>query len=152
VLARFIATFGYAGLLKPAPGTWGTLAGLPFGWLILHQSGSFFLLMATAVLFFGGWFAAHHYMSATDKMDDPSEVVVDEVVGLWIALAAIPDLTWLWVALAFALFRLFDIWKPGPIRWADRTIKGALGTMVDDVLAGVAAALCILVLNAAIGG
>lgn len=72
--------------------------------------------------------------------DDPGWVVWDEFVGLWIALLALPDSPW-FILLAFGLFRLFDILKPWPVSWADRRIAGGLGTMLDDVFAGLYALL-----------
>jgi phosphatidylglycerophosphatase A len=68
-------------------------------------------------------------------VQDPSVVVWDEFVGIWITLTAAPA-GWVWVAIGFALFRLFDIWKPWPVRWADDEVEGGLGAMLDDALAG----------------
>ena len=152
--ARAIATFFGAGLLRPAPGTWGSLAALPvaFG---LHLAGGFPLLVAATVVVFGaGWWATVQ-VTAGAADHDPSWIVIDEVAGMWIALWAVSWPAWAhdiavtalwpgWVA-AFALFRLFDIWKPGPVGWADRK-GGALGVMLDDVIAGVFAGLGVAVL------
>ncbi|TNF62660.1 MAG: phosphatidylglycerophosphatase A [Rhodobacteraceae bacterium] len=147
--AALIATFLGAGHLRPAPGTWGSLAALPVAWA-LHQLGGFPLLAAATVLAFalGWWATAEVTRGAADH--DPSEVVIDEVAGQWLALWAISWPAWAhgipvlalwpgWVA-AFLLFRLFDIWKPGPVGWADRR-GDALGVMLDDVIAGALAAL-----------
>jgi phosphatidylglycerophosphatase A len=68
-------------------------------------------------------------------VNDPQVVVWDEFVGVWIALFAAPS-GWMWAVAGFALFRLFDIWKPWPVRWADRKVHGGLGVMLDDVIAG----------------
>lgn len=79
---------------------------------------------------------------------DPSRVVIDEVVGVWIALLAVPQsCQWYYVLAAFLLFRLFDIWKPFGIRWIDTHISGGLGVMFDDILAGVYAAAALYVLS-----
>ena len=75
---------------------------------------------------------------ALGRIEDPSLVVWDEFVGMWLALWLLPR-EWPWVLAAFVVFRLFDIWKPWPVRWADRSLKGGFGTMVDDALAGLMA-------------
>ena len=156
--SRLIATFGGVGLLRPAPGTWGSAAALPLGYL-LHGIGGFpLLLLATVAVFAIGWWATLLEERATGA-HDASEIVIDEVVGLWIALMPVSAGLnhagvdpWLfpwpgWVG-AFVMFRLFDIWKPGPVGWADRK-PGALGVMLDDVIAGVFAA-CAVALMAGI--
>ncbi|MEZ5912030.1 MAG: phosphatidylglycerophosphatase A [Paracoccaceae bacterium] len=150
--ARLIATWFGAGLLRPAPGTWGSLAALPLGW-VLHGLGGFpALALATLFVFGAGWWAT--IRETAGKADhDPSEIVVDEVVGQWIALWPLSLGLWHGGAApwlfpdpggigAFVLFRLFDIWKPGPVGWADRR-NDALGVMLDDVVAGLLAALVV---------
>ncbi|RME66537.1 MAG: phosphatidylglycerophosphatase A [Alphaproteobacteria bacterium] len=131
------------GLLRPAPGTWGSLAALPAAYLLIAAGGAAALAIAAGVLFILGIWSSGRYGLATG-CDDAAEIVVDEVVGQWLALlpaaAQTPDNPWLW-GLAFALFRLFDILKPWPIGWLDRRLKGGLGVMVDDAAAGAAAAL-----------
>ncbi len=152
--ALVIATFFGVGYLRPAPGTWGSLAALPAAYL-LHLLGGFALLaIGTLVAFLAGWWVT---AAATkgEKDHDPSEIVIDEVAGQWLALWA---LSWpasahglailaLWPGwvTAFVLFRLFDIWKPGPVGWADRR-GDALGVMLDDIIAGVMAAIGVAVL------
>ena len=152
--AQWIATFFGAGYLKPAPGTWGSLAALPAAY-ILHVLGGFTLLaVATVLVFFLGWWATQVATHGSDD-HDPSEIVIDEVAGQWIAIWALSwpatrhgiDITALWPGwiAAFLLFRLFDITKWGPVGWADR--KGdALGVMLDDVFAGIFAAIGVIVL------
>lgn len=155
-LATLIGTVGGVGHLRPAPGTWGSLAALPLA-LVLHWWGGFPLLAAASVVaFFAGWWATA--MMTRDQTDkDPSHVVIDEVAGQWIALWAISAPTWNmgieitrlwpgWIA-AFVLFRVFDILKPGPVGRADRR-GDPLGVMLDDVIAGVFAALGTFVLGA----
>lgn len=135
-----LATWFGSGLLKPAPGTWGTLAAMPFAWGIATAAGSgWWLLAAAAALFPVGIWAAGQYDRTTGG-HDASEIVIDEVVGVWIALAVVP-VDWLHYLLGFVLFRLFDIAKPWPIGWLDRRISGGLGVMADDVVAGVFAAV-----------
>lgn len=131
--------------MKPGPGTWGSLGALPFGILLLAFGGPLMLILASAGLFYPGLRAAGHVIEATGD-NDPKIVVVDEVIGMWIAL--IPAvLNPFSVILAFALFRLFDIWKPWPVSYFDRRIKGAMGVMLDDVAAGVMAALSLILLR-----
>ena len=154
-LAKLIATVVGVGFAPKAPGTVGSLVALPFGYL-LHVVGGFPLLaLATVVGFFKGWWATAQYTAQPGISEDPSEVVVDEVIGQWIALwplsfglwhagAAAHVFPWPgWVA-AFIFFRLFDIMKPGPVGWADRR-GDPLGVMLDDVIAGVFAAIIVLI-------
>ncbi len=153
-LAQLAATVGGVGYLRPAPGTWGSLAALPMAW-VLHLIGGFpLLLLAVAAAFFKGWWATG-VMAAGSDDHDPSEIVIDEVAGQFIALLPLSYSAWSkglgitvlwpgWIA-AFLLFRLFDITKPGPIGWADRR-GDALGVMLDDVIAGFFAAIGVIVL------
>ncbi len=153
-LARMIGTVLGTGYLKPAPGTWGSLVALPMAWVIHGVGGLPLLLIGVIAAFVKGWWATGE-MTKGQTDHDPSEIVVDEVVGQWIALLPLSYAAWSmemsilvmwpgWIA-AFALFRLFDIWKPGPVGWADRR-GDALGVMLDDVIAGVFAAIGVLVL------
>lgn len=137
-----IATFFGSGLLKPASGTWGTLAALAPGLIIAQKFGAPGLIIAAAIAYAVGHWASTRWIADTEDKD-PSPIVIDEVVGLWLTLTLAP-LTPLGIALAFGLFRLFDIVKPWPVRWADKNISGATGIMLDDVLAGIWAALVLL--------
>ncbi len=151
-MSRLIATVGYVGLLRPAPGSWGSAAAIPMAWG-LHYAGGFPLLAAATLAVFGlGWWATAAATRGREN-HDPSEIVIDEVVGMWIALWPLSAGLWHagvdpWVfpypgwALGFVLFRLFDIWKPGPVGWADRR-KDAFGVMLDDVIAGLLAGLVV---------
>ncbi|OAN44064.1 phosphatidylglycerophosphatase A [Paramagnetospirillum marisnigri] len=132
--ATVIATWFGVGLLPKAPGTWGSAAALPLGWWIMTQGGAPLLLAAVLVCSIVGWWASAVYVARTGA-PDPSEVVVDEVAGQWLVLSAAP-LDPLSFAVGFALFRLFDIWKPWPVRLADQKIGGGLGVMLDDIAAG----------------
>ncbi len=155
-LAQLIATLFGVGHIRPAPGTWGSLVSLPYAWL-LHMVGGFpLLLIGVIVALFIGWWATAKMTKDSDD-HDPSEIVVDELVGQWIALLPLSYAAWSmqisilamwpgWIA-AFALFRLFDIWKPWVIGWADRR-GDALGVMLDDVFAGVFAAIGVMMLAA----
>ena len=153
--ARIVATVFGTGLLRPGPGTWGSLAALPLGWAVM-QLGPLAFVVAAILLAPLGYWATARVMAETGR-DDPSEVVVDEVLGQWVALmpiawgAAVADVgverLWPgWIA-AFVLFRLFDIWKPGPVGWADRR-HDAVGVMLDDVVAGAMAGVCVVALAA----
>ncbi len=128
-----MATWFGVGRIPVAPGTAGALAALPVAWLIHHCWGTLALVIATAVLFVLGTWAAAVYERHTEP--DAGPIVVDEVVGQWIAVILVPaDLVA--YAIGFALFRIFDTIKPWPISLADRRIKGGFGVMFDDVLAG----------------
>lgn len=153
-LATLIGTVMGVGYLRPAPGTWGSLVALPMAW-VLHVIGGFPLLLIGVVASFliGLW--ATGVMTRGSDDHDPSEIVIDEVAGQWIALLPLSyvawdrglDITMLWPGwiAAFLLFRLFDIAKPGPIGKADRR-GDVMGVMLDDVIAGVFAGIGVLVL------
>jgi len=131
--AALLATWFGAGLVPFASGTWGTLAALPFAYVIWLVGGWMLLLLATiAVSALGVWASSH----VTDKLavKDPGFIVIDEVAGMWLTLLFAPFEIWAWV-LAFFLFRAADIVKPFPASWADRNVKGGLGVMLDDLLA-----------------
>lgn len=150
--AKITATVFYVGYLKPAPGTWGSLAALPLGWLIYQIGGVWLFLLAIPAAYIKGHIATVIMTRGSDN-HDPSEIVIDEVVGQWIALAPViigaahagVSITALWPGwiVAFVLFRLFDITKPGPVGWADRK-DNATGVMLDDVIAGIMAAICVV--------
>ena len=137
-LLMFIATGAGSGYLPKAPGTWGTLGGLLLWWPLAGLSLTAYLA-TVAVLFIVGVASAGAAEKILDR-GDPGVVVIDEIVGVLIALAAVP----LHPAAAlagFALFRLFDIAKPFPVGWVDRHLHGGLGIMLDDVAAGLYALL-----------
>jgi len=141
-VALFVTWFG-AGWLPGAPGTWGSLAALPFAWLILTYGGPGSLALAALALFGAGCWAADIAARETNTKD-PRWIVIDEVVGQWLTLLAAP-FTLVGFAASFVLFRLFDIWKPWPIGWADRRLEGGFGIMIDDVLAAIYAAIILAV-------
>jgi phosphatidylglycerophosphatase A len=127
-------SFG-AGLLPIAPGSWASLAALPVAWAIVRLWGVLGLAGAAGITFALGWWAAATVAKASG-IEDPRAIVIDEVAAQWLVLVPAP-LDPLAYALAFLLFRFFDIWKPWPVRWADRHVKGGLGIMLDDLLAAV---------------
>lgn len=144
-----IATWFGVGLSPLAPGTCGSLAALPIAWAIRAISGAEGLAAALVLVFGAGMWAADA-VAKTSGIQDPAAVVVDEVAGQWLVLLAAPFDPVAW-ALAFLLFRLFDIWKPWPVRWADRHVKSGFGIMLDDILAGGYALLVLTVLRASGG-
>jgi phosphatidylglycerophosphatase A len=138
------ATFFFVGKLRPAPGTWGSLAALPLAWVLWNFAPTVWGIAATAFLFVWGAWAAQRCQSILGRADHPS-VVLDEVVGILIITAVARPLLLDW-ALAFVLFRVLDILKPGPIGWIDRHWKSGWGVMADDALAAAFGALLLVLL------
>ena len=149
-MSRWIATVGGVGHLRPAPGTWASALAIAAGVGLHGLAGFPGLAIATVLVTLLGYWA----IARTGASDDPSEFVIDEVAGQWIALLPASagfwqaglapwDFPWPGWLGAFVLFRLFDIWKPGPVGWADRR-PGALGIMLDDVIAGILAGLGVM--------
>jgi len=145
-LAILVATVGGAGYAPVAPGTVGSAVGALLLWLIPFSGPglAIFLVAVTAV---GMWASsrAERRLGA----HDPGAIVIDEVAGLTLALLAAPR-TWLVVAVAFLLFRLFDVVKPFPARAAER-LPGGIGVMADDLVAGLYTLVVLLVLSAVAG-
>lgn len=154
-MIRVITTFGFIGLLRPAPGTWGSAAAVAAALAIDYLLGFWVLVVATAAVTVLGFWACGQALAGRPG-EDPGEIVIDEVAGQWLALlfpaaafwnmglhnwalAAYPG----WVA-AFLFFRLFDIWKPWVIGRADRRGDPA-GVMLDDLWAGLFAGLATVV-------
>lgn len=159
-LSHSINTIFGIGHLRPAPGTWGSLAAIPLAWALHSLGGFLFLALFTVLAYVIGVQAIK--LETKGKSDkDPSEIVIDELVGQWIAFFPVSlgasmmhaPLTALWPGwiTAFVAFRLFDILKPGPIGKADRR-GDALGVMLDDVIAGGFAAGVVIVLAAVAHG
>jgi phosphatidylglycerophosphatase A len=142
--ASLLATWFGAGLLPMAPGTWGSLAALPFAWAIATFFGQTALLIAAAIVFCVGWWAAEQVGRASGIADEGS-VVIDEVAGQWLTLVVVPPSAAAYV-LGFLLFRLFDITKPWPVSTAERRLPGGLGVMADDIVAAIYAAALLYLL------
>jgi phosphatidylglycerophosphatase A len=154
-MSRMITTVFGLGHLRPAPGTWASLVTVLIGLLVWRVLGFPGLALLTAAVTAAGFIAC-----AEDVIhdDDPPEVVIDEVAGQLLTLLFPAAAFWLqdwggwlpWPALlaSFALFRLFDIWKPGPVGWVDRRNTPS-AVMLDDLVAGVLAGLGVLILGAA---
>lgn len=134
----WIASGAGAGFAPIASGTVGTLVAL-LPWLALRELPLHWYVVALLMAFAIGVWSADWVIKRI-RVEDPSVVVWDEFLGLWIALAAAPR-HWGWIATGLALFRLFDIWKPWPVSWADDHVHGGLGAMLDDALAGIYALL-----------
>jgi len=136
--------FGFgSGLAKKAPGTFGTVAGIPVYLLMAQTDLLAYSVLTLLALLVGVWICDN----AAKKLGehDFGGIVWDEIVGLFITLWAVP-VTWQNIGLGFVLFRFFDIVKPWPIKWVDRKVQGGLGIMLDDVLAGIFAALLLAVI------
>ena len=154
-LSKFISTFFYIGFLRPAPGTWGSIAAIILAYMLLVTIGFLafcFILLLTILI---GFWSTKNYIKKNSDKSDPSEVVIDEVIGQWIAILPLGYMlnfdaffseglwfVWIW---AFVSFRFFDIIKLGLIGWADN-LDGALGVLLDDILAGMAAGVTVAVL------
>jgi phosphatidylglycerophosphatase A len=138
--AHLLALGFGTGLAPKAPGTAGTLAGVLLYVPLQHLSLAFYAAVVCGLFALGVWVCR---VSARDLgVHDHPSIVWDEVVGYLVTMtAAAPG--WVWVAAGFLLFRLFDILKPWPIRSVDRQLAGGMGIMLDDVLAGVYAGLCL---------
>ncbi|MEQ8409512.1 MAG: phosphatidylglycerophosphatase A [Gammaproteobacteria bacterium] len=136
-----LLAFGFgSGLAAKAPGTFGTLAGLLLFLPLAMLPWYGYVLMLLVTTAAGIWICGR---TADDLgIHDHGGIVWDEFVGLWITLFMVP-MDWRWILAGFALFRLLDILKPWPIKWADKQVEGGLGIMLDDVLAGIMAALCL---------
>ena len=138
--AGWIATAFGAGLAPRAPGTAGSLVALLPWWFWLRDvSMSAYVAVLVVGFALGVWVCA--IAERRLGTHDLGALVWDEVIGMWITLLVAPHASLAWtlayMLAGFALFRLFDIWKPWPVRWADRRVGGGLGVMLDDVLAGV---------------
>lgn len=131
--AVLLGTWFGVGFLPLAPGTFGSLAAIPVGWLVIAFFGwPALLLLAVAVFALGVWCA--EICARRIGVADPSAVVIDEVAGQWLVLLVVPQEFFYYVA-AFVAFRTFDIWKPFPVSWAERSFRGGFGVMIDDVFA-----------------
>ncbi len=134
--AYFIA-FGFgSGLMPIAPGTWGTLAAIPVYLLLAGSSWSLYLTATVAAFILG--VLVSNKVSHELGVHDYSGIVWDEVVGYLLTMYLAPVGIW-WMIAGFFLFRLFDIWKPQPIRYIDKHVHGGMGIMLDDVFAAVPA-------------
>ena len=148
-MQKLFVTFFYSGLLRPAPGTWGSLAGAIVGVGIYYYIGLETLFMASILLFLASISIIDSYEAKSGTHDD-SSIVIDEVAGVWLAISialsswqqlGVDQFGWISVVLAFVFFRILDITKPSIIGRLDRNLKGGLGVMSDDMVAGLFAGL-----------
>lgn len=128
-----IATGLYVGKIPKAPGTWGSAAAF-IPWLFFKDASVPTYLILICTTFIVGFFAAGSAEKILDR-PDAGPIVIDEILGMFIALFLVPDHYLAWIA-AFVLFRIFDITKPFPVSWFDQRIHGGIGIMMDDVIAG----------------
>lgn len=156
ISARLLRDPGHAlalgfgsGLAPRAPGTFGTLAAIPVYLLCMTLPAPVYLLVLAAA-FAAGVYLCGRTARALGVHDHPG-IVWDEVVGYLATMAFAPP-GWAWIALGFVCFRVFDIWKPWPIRALDRHVHGGLGIMLDDLAAGIAAALTLLLIARVVQG
>jgi len=135
-----IATGLYSGMAPKAPGTWGSAFAL-LPWLFCRNLNLPSYLGVLAFIFLIGFLSAGSAEKILDT-PDPGCIVIDEILGMFITLTLAPNHPAAWI-LGFLLFRLFDIFKPFPISWFDTHLHGGLGIMLDDVIAGIYALICL---------
>lgn len=129
-----IVTWFGSGLSNFMPGTCGSLAALPFAYILHITLGNIGVLVFSLFTFALGWWSTKKYLAANPENSDPGEIVIDEVAGQSLLLAVLFP-TWQSYLTGFILFRIFDIIKPWPVSLADRKVKGAFGVMLDDMVA-----------------
>ena len=139
-----IATALGAGFLPVAPGTWGTLVAIPLAWALGRAGEPAFVAATLLITLIGSW-AAGAYCEASGRHDN-QQIVIDEVAGYLVTLLAVPRAPAELVA-GFALFRIFDVWKPPPVRAIDRRVHGGFGVVADDLAAGVYAGALLALLH-----
>lgn len=140
-----ILAFGFGSGLAPfAPGTFGTLMAIPLYLLMLKLSLVSYLIFVAIICIAGIWICDKS--SKLLGVHDHGGIVWDEFAGFFITMIAAPA-GWIWIVIGFLLFRLFDIWKPWPISFLDKKVDGGLGIMIDDVVAGIYALVCLQLLH-----
>ena len=140
---HFLA-FGFGSGLSPfAPGTAGTLAAIPLYLLLVQLPFWGYVAVLLVMSLVGIWICGES--SRRLGVHDHGGIVWDEFAGYLLTMLAAPA-GWVWMVVGFCLFRLFDIWKPWPVRWVDREVSGGFGIMFDDILAGIYAWLALQVL------
>ena len=141
--AHFFALGFGSGLMPKAPGTFGTLIGIPLFWLISVYAFTSQLIVITALFLIGIYFC--NITGKAIGVADHGAIVWDEIVAMMLVLTFTPNV-WQWWLIGFLLFRLFDIWKPFPIRQCDAKLKHGFGVMFDDLLAAIYAILVLQLL------
>ncbi|HDR1511616.1 TPA: phosphatidylglycerophosphatase A [Pasteurella multocida] len=143
---HFLALGFGAGLIRPAPGTWGSMVGLMLGWGLLQYLNLSFFFLFTALCFALGCYLCQKTVEDMG-VHDHGAIVWDEIVGIFVVLLSLPNLSPFWCLTAFVLFRFFDILKPYPIRYFDHKLESGFGIMLDDILAAIYAVLVIFILR-----
>lgn len=147
-----LAAVGFgSGLAPKAPGTFGTLAAVPLFYLLSMLNIEVYITVLVVTSFVGFWFC--DVTSEAMGVHDHKAIVWDEFVGYWITMLPVlmlypeinngAEIPFVWVAVGFALFRFFDVLKPFPISWLDKKVEGGFGIMIDDIVAGIFAAICL---------
>ena len=133
----YFLAFGFgSGLMNPAPGTWGTLAALPVYLLMMNLPHWLYLLVTALAFGLGVWICDK--VSKDLGVHDYKGIVWDEIVGYLLTMSLVPEGIY-WMGAGFVLFRIFDIWKPQPIKYLDERVHGGLGIMLDDLVAAIPA-------------
>jgi len=145
----FLIALGFgSGCAPKAPGTFGSLVALGFVPFLLWLSLQNYILFLGVCILFGFWLC--DFVAKKLGTDDPACIVWDEFVGIWLTFFLISwyelDYYWFWLLVGFGLFRLFDILKPFPVNYFDKNFKGGFGIMLDDIVAGILAGICLNVL------
>ena len=137
----FVATGFGCGLVPLVPGTVGSVLGVAVWLFVLADQDVYTRAAAALAAFFAGVLIVDRVVKR-HRLGDAPAIVLDEIVGVWFALLFVPMSSG-WVAAAFVLFRIADIAKPWPVSWADTRVKGGLGIMADDLVAGLMASVVI---------
>ncbi len=143
-LSMFFATCAGIGHIPGGPGTYASIAALPFIWWLSHTLTVLENGVLLAVIALLGWLWCERAGKALEE-EDSGKIVVDEWVGVWLALFPFGPLTIPDLVVGLLAFRFFDIRKPWPVGWADKNVKGGLGVMLDDLLAGLMAMIVVFV-------
>ncbi|OCG64728.1 phosphatidylglycerophosphatase A [Gilliamella sp. wkB18] len=142
---HFLAVGLGSGLSPIMPGTMGSLMAIPL-WLLFYGLQPTLYWVFILVTFIFGCFICQKTSDDTHTHDS-GHIVWDEFVGMWITLFFIPQLSVMWIAIAFVAFRIFDMAKPWPIRWFDKRIPGGFGIMVDDVIAAIFSSFTVYIMT-----
>ena len=145
-----LAAVGFgSGLAPKAPGTFGSVAAIPFFYLLAMLSIEGYIAVLAMTSLLGFWFC--HVTSAAMGVHDHKAIVWDEFVGIWVTMLPVLqlysevnnpfDIPFMWIVAGFVLFRFFDVLKPFPISWLDKKVEGGFGIMIDDIVAGIFAAI-----------
>ena len=137
--SHLFATWFGVGLLRPAPGTWGSFAALLIWYFAEFLHATAHIILPIFILF--SWLICSQSTKDSDSKDH-SAIVIDEVAGMLITLSFVSHEITTYLC-AFLLFRLFDIWKPWPISWIDKNVQGGIGIILDDLIAGLFAGVII---------